>query len=36
VCFLDRYPHTHAANDLRELNRNMSNSFGEQLMLNYL
>jgi flagellar biosynthesis protein FlhG len=36
VCFLDRYPHTRAANDLRELNRKMSNSFGEQLMLNYL
>lgn len=36
VCFLDRYPHTRAANDLRELNRKMSNAFGEQLMLNYL
>ena len=36
VCFLDRYPHTRAANDLRELNRKMSNSLGEQLMLNYL
>lgn len=36
VCFLDRYPHTRAANDLRELNRKMSNSFGEQLILNYL
>ena len=36
VCFLDRYPHTRAANDLRELNRKMSDSFGEQLMLNYL
>ena len=36
VCFLDRYPHTRAANDLRELNRKMSDSFGEQLLLNYL
>jgi len=36
VCFLDRYPHTRAANDLRELNKKMSNAFGEQLMLNYL
>jgi flagellar biosynthesis protein FlhG len=36
ISFLDRYPHTRAANDLRELNRNMGNSFGEQLMLNYL
>lgn len=36
VSFLDRYPHTRAANDLRELNRKMSNSLGEQLMLNYL
>jgi hypothetical protein len=33
---LDRYPHTKAANDLRVLNRKMSNAFGEQLMLNYL
>ncbi len=36
VCFLDRYPHTRAANDLRELNMKMSSSFGEQLMFNYL
>ena len=36
VCFLDRYPHTRAANDLRELNSKMSDSLGEQLMLNYL
>ena len=36
VCFLDRYPHTRAANDLRLLNRKMSDAFGEQLMLNYL
>lgn len=36
LCFLDRYPHTRAANDLRELNRKMSNSFGRQLLLNYL
>lgn len=36
VSFLDRYPHTRAANDLRELNRKMSNSLGEQLILNYL
>jgi flagellar biosynthesis protein FlhG len=36
VCFLDRYPHTRAANDLRVLNRKMGNAFGEQLMLNYL
>jgi flagellar biosynthesis protein FlhG len=35
VCFLDRYPHTRAANDLRELNRSMSSSFGEQLLFNY-
>ncbi|MCE5212959.1 MAG: AAA family ATPase [Deltaproteobacteria bacterium] len=36
VCFLDRYPHTRAANDLRVLNRSMNDGFGEQLMLNYL
>jgi len=36
VSFLDRYPHTRAANDLRELNRKMSNSLGEQLLFNYL
>ncbi len=36
VSVLDRYPHTRAANDLRELNRKMSNSLGEQLILNYL
>ena len=36
VCFLDRYPHTHAANDLRELSRKMSDSLGEQLTFNYL
>ncbi len=36
VCFLDRYPHTRAANDLRVLNRKMSNAFGEQLTLDYL
>jgi flagellar biosynthesis protein FlhG len=36
LSFLDRYPHTRAANDLRELNRKMSNSFGEQLLFNYL
>ena len=36
VCFLDRYPHTHAANDLRELSRKISDSLGEQLTLNYL
>lgn len=36
VSFLDRYPHTRAANDLRELNRKMGSSFGEQLMFNYL
>jgi flagellar biosynthesis protein FlhG len=36
VSFLERYPHTHAANDLRVLNRKMSNAFGEQLMLNYI
>jgi flagellar biosynthesis protein FlhG len=36
LSFLDRYPHTRAANDLRELNRKMSNSLGEQLILNYL
>jgi len=36
LCFLDRYPHTRAANDLRELNRKMSSSFGEQLLINYL
>jgi flagellar biosynthesis protein FlhG len=36
VCFLDRYPHTRAANDLRELNMKMSDSLGEQLTFNYL
>ena len=36
VSFLERYPHTHAANDLRVLNKKMSNAFGEQLMLNYI
>jgi flagellar biosynthesis protein FlhG len=36
VSFLDRYPHTRAANDLRELNKKMGDSFGEQLTLNYL
>jgi flagellar biosynthesis protein FlhG len=36
VSFLDRYPHTRAANDLRELNRKISNSLGEQLLINYL
>ena len=36
VCFLDSYPHSRAANDLRELNRKMSSSFGEQLLFNYL
>lgn len=36
LSFLDRYPHTRAANDLRELNRKMNHSFGEQLLFNYL
>ncbi|MBN1365085.1 MAG: AAA family ATPase [Syntrophaceae bacterium] len=36
VCFLDRYPYTRAANDLRELKKKMSYSFGEQLSLDYL
>jgi flagellar biosynthesis protein FlhG len=36
LCFLDRYPHTRTANDLRELNKKMSSSFGRQLLLNYL
>ena len=36
VCFLDRYPHTRAANDLRELNKKMGDSLGEQLTFNYL
>jgi flagellar biosynthesis protein FlhG len=36
VCFLERYPHTRAANDLRQLSKKMSNSSGEQLSLNYL
>jgi flagellar biosynthesis protein FlhG len=36
VCFLDRYPYTRAANDLRELKKKMSNYFGEQLTLDYL
>jgi flagellar biosynthesis protein FlhG len=35
VSFLDRYPHTHAANDLRELSKKISNSVGEQLQLHY-
>jgi flagellar biosynthesis protein FlhG len=35
VSFLDRYPHTRAANDLRELSKRISNSSGEQLMLHY-
>ena len=36
VCFLDRYSYTRAANDLRELKKKMSYSFGEQLSLDYL
>ncbi|HUN54042.1 MAG TPA: AAA family ATPase [Smithella sp.] len=36
VSFLDRYPHTRAANDLRELKRKISDSPGEQLLINYL
>lgn len=36
VCFLDRYPYTRAANDLRVVNKKMGNAFGEQLMFNYL
>ena len=36
VSFLDRYPHTRAANDLRELGKQISNSHGEQLLFDYL
>lgn len=36
VSFLDRYPHTRAANDLRDLSKKLSTSSGEQLSLNYL
>ncbi|HON59801.1 MAG TPA: AAA family ATPase [Smithella sp.] len=36
VSFLDRYPHTRAANDLRDLSKKLSASSGEQLSLNYL
>ena len=35
VSFLDRYPHTLAANDLRELSKRISNSAGEQLLFHY-
>ena len=36
VSFLDRYPHTRAANDLRELGKQISSSHGEQLLFDYL
>ena len=36
VSFLDRYPHTRsAANDLRELSKQMFNSVGTQLRMRY-
>jgi flagellar biosynthesis protein FlhG len=35
VSFLDRYPHTRAACDLRELSKQIIHSGGEQLLINY-
>ena len=35
LSFLDRYPHTRAATDLRELSKQMVNSVGEQLLMRY-
>jgi flagellar biosynthesis protein FlhG len=35
VSFLDRYPYTRAAGDLRELSKQIVHSTGEQLMINY-
>jgi len=35
VSFLDRYPYTRAAGDLREVSKQIIYSAGEQLMINY-
>jgi flagellar biosynthesis protein FlhG len=35
VSFLDRYPYTHAACDLRELVKHIIHSSGDQLLINY-
>jgi MinD-like ATPase involved in chromosome partitioning or flagellar assembly len=35
LSFLDRYPHTRAATDLRELGKKMVNSAGSQLQMLY-
>lgn len=35
LSFLDRYPHTRAATDLRELSKRMVNSVGSQLLIRY-
>lgn len=35
VSFLDRYPYTRTAGDLRELSKQIAHSTGEQLMINY-
>ncbi|HPK54823.1 MAG TPA: AAA family ATPase [Smithellaceae bacterium] len=35
VSFLDRYPYTRTASDLRELSKQIVHSSGEQLMMNY-
>ncbi|OPY83593.1 MAG: Flagellum site-determining protein YlxH [Smithella sp. PtaU1.Bin162] len=35
VSFLDRYPYTRTASDLRELSKQIVHSTGEQLMINY-
>jgi flagellar biosynthesis protein FlhG len=35
VSFLDRYPYTRTASDLRELSKQITHSPGEQLMINY-
>ena len=35
VSFLDRYPYTRTASDLRELSKQITHSVGEQLMINY-
>jgi MinD-like ATPase involved in chromosome partitioning or flagellar assembly len=35
VSFLDRYPYTRTASDLRELSKQIMQSTGEQLLINY-
>jgi flagellar biosynthesis protein FlhG len=35
VSFLDRYPYTHTASDLRELSKQIIHSSGEQMFINY-